>query len=400
MRILHVSSLYPPHQVGGAEKSVQLLAEMQVQAGHEVYVACANREDVPWETVNGVHVKRVRHENAFWFEDAPKHSLVARQWAKFYEGFNVAFMRRFDHVMGEVKPDVVNTQSMLALTPLIWKAAAKRRIPVVHTLRDFDLMCRRSSLLDRGKTCESRCLACKIVTGPKAHLDRYVDAVIGNSIDILQTHVKHGYFSHVPEDRRLAIWNARNTSPKPRTVDPARPITFGFLGRISREKGLDTIISACRLLPPSGWQVLIGGRLPEAHDFLPDLGKDLPVKFLGWVDPEKFIGEDIDVLVVPSIWAEPLARVIIEAYAHGVPVIGTAIGGTTELIGRDSREWLYPPGDAKALSEHMRRIIETGRPVAIPKDRVEFVLSETEPRVVLDRYIDAYSRAVRAVGRH
>jgi glycosyltransferase involved in cell wall biosynthesis len=60
------------------------------------------------------------------------------------------------------------------------------------------------------------------------------------------------------------------------------------------------------------------------------------------VSPDRLLAE-IDVLVVPSIWHEPLGRVVLEAYAFGVPVIATCLGGTPEIVDDGETGLLFDP---------------------------------------------------------
>jgi glycosyltransferase involved in cell wall biosynthesis len=63
-----------------------------------------------------------------------------------------------------------------------------------------------------------------------------------------------------------------------------------------------------------------------------------------------------DVLVVPSQWAEPLARVIQEGMATGAVVVATPVGGTPEIVADGVNGLLSPPGDAPALAECLIRL--------------------------------------------
>ena len=120
----------------------------------------------------------------------------------------------------------------------------------------------------------------------------------------------------------------------------------------------------------------------------------MPVDFVGFIQPKELF-DQIDVLIVPSIWAEPLPRTILEAYAAGVPVIGADSGGIPDLIGTDNTDWLYPPNDAAALKARMSRIMQVGRESLPGKDRFLHVLSETTPPQVASRYLELY-RSVMA----
>src|SRR5581483_1582506 len=113
-------------------------------------------------------------------------------------------------------------------------------------------------------------------------------------------------------------------------------------------------------LPHSTWKLMIAGKAADEQDELRSLASGLPVEFLGFVAARELL-EAVDVLVVPSIWAEPLPRSILEAYAAGVPVIGADSGGISDLIGKDNHDWLFPAGDAAELAKRMQAVIARGR---------------------------------------
>jgi glycosyltransferase involved in cell wall biosynthesis len=76
--------------------------------------------------------------------------------------------------------------------------------------------------------------------------------------------------------------------------------------------------------------------------------ENLPVTFLGYVPPENLFHQ-IDALVVPSRWHEPFSRVVVEAFAHGVPVIAAARGGIPEIVDDGRNGWLYDPDEPGGL---------------------------------------------------
>ena len=399
-RILHLSMLYPPHIMGGAERSVALLAEAQVAAGHEVAAACITPHGWSTETRNGVHVWRMPHETDFWPEEWPQHSVLARGVRRFKQQFNHGIERHFGRVIDDFKPDVVHTHSLLDVSTRVWLAAEARGLPVVHTLRDFDLACGTAAMFSNGKRCAQRCLECRCFTFMKERHHRAVNAVVGVGAGILQSHLDMGYFGHVPQALRRVIWNPAVVDGvdaayvKPSLV--GRPLTFGYLGRINVEKGVGTLLDAARRLPADGWQLLVAGKEASEADSLKPRAQGLPVEFMGFVPPRELF-DRIDVLVVPSIWAEPLPRTILEAYAAGVPVIGADSGGIPDLIGARNHDWLYPPGDDAALAQAMARVMAQGRQALPRRDAFAHVLHETTPQQVARRYLSLYDD-VRAAG--
>lgn len=401
MRILHLSMLYPPHIIGGAEKSVALLAEAQTATGHQVAASCTTPGAATQEVRNGVSVYRMPHETDFWAEDWPSHSPLARGVRRFKMSFNVRLQQHFARVIDDFEPDVVHTHSMTDLSTRVWLAARERGIPIVHTLRDYDLLCAHSSMFKDGQRCERRHLKCRFFTHFKKAHHRYVDAVVGVGAEILQTHLDYGYFDHIPAELRRVIWNPAVVEGVPANYrKPALngPFTFGYLGRISIDKGVGKLLEACRGLPETGWRLLLAGRPAQEDEPLLQEGGNLPVEFLGFTPPKAFF-EQIDVLIAPSIWAEPLPRTILEAYAMGVPALGADSGGIPDLIGRENTAWIYPATDASELAERMRNILAAGRAALPERNAFQPVLDRTTPETVVRGYDDVYRQVLIRRGR-
>lgn len=388
-RILHLSSLYPPHIVGGAERSVSMLAEAQAAAGWDVAAACLTPGDATEEMRNGVQVYRMPHGNDFWLEDWASHGQRAREWAKFKQQAHFAIERRFGAVLDAFRPDLINTHSLVDISTRVWHAAKARGVPIVHTLRDFDLLCAASTMYRETGPCTHRHLKCRVLTFTKQFDQRLVAAVTAVGEEVLARHLHYGFFGHVPAARRSVIWNTATVAGiETNYVKTALsgPITFGYLGRISPEKGVDTLLEAARLLPASGWRLLIAGAALGPLSRYEDLARGLPVEFIGFQSP-KALFDQIDLLVAPSLWTEPLGRTVIEAYQAHVPVIGARSGGIAEIIADDA--WLVPPGDAAALAERMRRVLEQGRP-GPPPGRAR-VVARTTPAAVAGAFAAVYA---------
>jgi glycosyltransferase involved in cell wall biosynthesis len=400
VRILHLGTLYPPHIVGGAERSVELLAEAQVALGHEVGAACLNREAVAPVVRNGVTVYRMEHGNSFWMEDAEQHSRVERTVAKLKQPFNSFLAKQFGEVLDHFKPDLLHSHSMVEVSSLLWSEAAKRGIPVAHTIRDYELLCTNSGMFKNGQPCAKRHVKCQVLTLDKLLRHRAIGAVGSVGTQILQTHVDEGYFSHVPPAYRRVVWNpaiVKGANPdyvKPRLRGPIR---FGYLGRISAEKGVDTMLDALRLLDPGSFEAIITGKAPSDIDRFEALAAGMPVTFTGFMDPKEFF-EAIDILVVPSLWAEPLPRTILEACAMRVPSLGARSGGIPELIGDDNHDWLFDAGNAPDLAAQMAALIARGRD-GLVFDRFDAILSETKPHIVAGKYLDLYEGALASRGK-
>lgn len=390
MRILHLSSLYPPEQVGGAELMVETLARTQAGQGHAVAVACASREVAGPARQDGVTVYRTGYGTPFHILDWPQHGRLDRLRYKLATQWSPETVRRMAAAVRDFAPDVVNTHSLSELPPALWLMVARLGVPVVHTLHDFTSLCTNGAMARHGQACAGQHLKCRLYAEPHRRCQRSVSAVAAVGTDLLDRHVAAGFFGAVPPSLRRVIWNPipPGAPAARRSRDPEEPVRFGYLGRIEASKGADILMAACRRLPPQGWSLTVAGRAVDGLDSYRAMTEGLPVAFVGFAERDAFL-DGIDCLVVPPIWPEPFGRTVAEAYARGVPVIGTAIGGIGEQIGPGP--WLVPPGDEAALAAAMARIVaEPGR-LAEGLTRAAAIRAGTDPAAVADAYLDLYA---------
>lgn len=391
MRILHISSLYHPDQIGGAELMVSMLAEAHAANGHEVAVACTSRREEPPAEHNGVVVYRTGHGTPFSILDWPQRSRLDRLRYKIAAKMNFYAVEKIQTAIRAFRPDLVNTHSLSELPPQIWPKAKQLGCSVVHTLHDYKSICSKGSMFRDGKACDAQHLRCRLISFPHHRCQFSVDAVTGVGTEILQRHLEANLFCHIPDDLRRVIWNPIDPAPRPRKRLRAGgdDIVFGFLGRIEPSKGIDTLLRACRRLPAAGWKLLVAGRATEGLERYRALAARLPIEFAGFVARDDFF-DRIDCLVVPSIWPEAFGRIVAEAYARGAPVIGSRIAGIAEQIGSEQNNWLFPPGDVAALAQVMASVLEN--PARLRQDiaNMDYVVARVTPGMVAESYLNLY----------
>jgi glycosyltransferase involved in cell wall biosynthesis len=179
---------------------------------------------------------------------------------------------------------------------------------------------------------------------------------------------------------------------------PRKPLTdvgpiFGFLGRLTKEKGVATLVDAfTNASLPSTARLVIGGDGP-LRDAIS--AASLPgVELLGWLDDaerEKFY-DRIHCLVVPSQWKDPAPLVVNEARARNIPVIGARIGGIPELVAPSSRPLLFRANDRGELVDRLVRF--AGATDRYASDRNEDLMDwDGHLKLVLDAYDTALRRA-------
>jgi glycosyltransferase involved in cell wall biosynthesis len=141
-----------------------------------------------------------------------------------------------------------------------------------------------------------------------------------------------------------------------------------YVGILAEHKGVHTAIEALGALPPEALQqvhlTILGQGHPQYEHRLRDLvaarGLASSVSFRAPIPRAQlpdFLGS-FDVLVLPSIWSEPLSRVMQEGLASGMVVIGSATGGTAETIAHGRNGLLFPAGDAAALAAQLQHLLE------------------------------------------
>ena len=139
----------------------------------------------------------------------------------------------------------------------------------------------------------------------------------------------------------------------PKSYPKGRPVRFGFIGRITDTKGIDILLKAVKLLQTENWELKIAGKGNVDYIVqLKDIYKDNRIEFLGFTDPDAFY-ESIDVLICPSVYGEPLPRVVYEAYRAALPVIVSDRGGTPEIVDHGKNGFVYEGRDYKTLAVHM-----------------------------------------------
>lgn len=390
MKIALINSTFAPDVIGGAELSVQYLAEGLVEAGHDVVVVAMGRES-RIECHGRVRIYRVKLKNLYWPYDGRRAMPLRVAWNAL-DIANPFMAREIGAILVREKPDIVHTNNLQGISPLVWKASYELRIPVVHTIRDLYLLCPKSAMFRKGRNCDRQCFSCSLFSRAKRGLSRYVDRVVGISKYILDKHCTLGWF---PNASQAVIHNSYPLPLEPTANHRGDKVRFGYLGRLDQRKGVELLLSAfrrSRLTDRS--TLLLGGTGERSYvELLQSKAAGLPVTFAGRIAPQDLFSQ-IDVLVVPSIIHEALGRVIIEAYAYECPVIGSLRGGIPEIVENGKTGFLFDPDSSDALAILLERFAsdpELARDMG-RAGRIQF--DKFQPHIIADQYEDVYSSIV------
>lgn len=193
--------------------------------------------------------------------------------------------------------------------------------------------------------------------------------------DVMRAKGYHGQMATIPQ------FGTDSDLFKPTESPIERPFTFGFIARIVPEKGITILLEAVAQLQ-GDWRLRLvsgGSAIEEMKSLARSLNIADKVEFVGQLPSTELPAEyhKIDALVLPSLtrpnWKEQFGRVLIEAMASGVPVIGSDSGAIPTVIG--DAGVIVPEGDVTALTQSMQRLMDnaTLRTDLIQKGRERFL---------------------------
>jgi len=173
----------------------------------------------------------------------------------------------------------------------------------------------------------------------------------------------------VPEDKIFNITNPIEVTGRISFEEPRR-WQMGFVGRLSRDKGIELFLHSCRRIiraRPQPKAVVVGrsgAKTADGRDYLEamrDLARELGiadnVEFLGYRKDAPDLMRQMEILVMASE-AEPWGRVVAEAMVAGAAVVATNAGGPREMIEHGVNGLLVPPGDVEEMTSAILRLIE------------------------------------------
>ena len=197
MKVVLLNTLYHPYRVGGAERSVRLLAEGLAAQGHKVVLVTLDKPgtSAKKETINGVEVYRVPLHNNYWPFTNNRHKpfVVRRALWHYRDRYNKAMARLVKTILEGERPDLLHTHNVTGFSVAVWDVAKSLGLPVVHTVRDYSLLCPRNAYR-KGRNCSRPCLSCLPFLIPKRKASVVVDVVVGNSRFTLKRHLEWGFF--------------------------------------------------------------------------------------------------------------------------------------------------------------------------------------------------------------
>lgn len=414
LRILHATDSFLPN-VGGLELSINALARAQVRRGRTVAVVTAEHPGAPArEELDGVEVHRLPMAMAHL------PGAYESQTHRFFPPVpDPVFARAFARFVQRFQPDVINVRGWILYSVL--GTARRAGIPVVASAHDHSQICATKVMRYHGHSLCSepglgKCIGCARAQygikgiplaaglhelGSRRHRDVAEWTATSSALAARGSAPRpadSGPMTIVPtfiDEQLIALASDERTEQRPDFV-PADGRYIFFAGALGAHKGVDVLL--------------------DAHDRLRSAGIDIPLVLAGLPRPDFPIEDRPGVIVatnvavpdviaawrhavvgvVPSVVPEGFGRVAVECLAAGTPCVVSALGGLLDIV-TDGVEGLHvPPGDAAALADAIRRIVEDEQlrsrlGAAGPAKAARFTLSQVIPQ--LD---EVYLRALNA----
>ncbi|GAC1364688.1 MAG: glycosyltransferase family 4 protein [Ktedonobacteraceae bacterium] len=369
MRILMLAQFYPP-LIGGEERHVRNLSIELASRGHDVSVATMRHKgDNDVEVEQGVRVHRIRSSMQ---RASAIFSETGRQYAPPFP--DPELMLSLSRIVQSERPQIIHAHNWMlhSYTPL--KALYNAKFVV--TLHDYSMVCATKRLMYQNEVlCAgpnlSRCLQCAprqygSAKGiPTIFLNTFASMAERKAVDMFIP-VSGAVAAHTQLAHHKAPYRViHNFVPSnvdtlyddsdPRLSQLPQEDYLLFVGDVRRDKGVDVLFQAYAGIQHAPPLALIG-----------KMGSDLTVSappnsvnLQSW--PHKAVMSALrrsSLVIVPSVCADACPTVAIEAMAMGRPIIGSRIGGLTDIVADGETGLLVPPGDVGALRAAIQSLLD------------------------------------------
>jgi glycosyltransferase involved in cell wall biosynthesis len=384
LRILILHSRYLSGDASGENRVVEDERRLLKEAGHDVRLWQPSPTDV-----RGLGLMKTS-ANAIWSRSAVQHIV---------------------HLAREHRTDVVHIHNLIpTLSPAAIRGVAAEGIPVVVTLHNYRYMCLPATFLRDDRICED-CLGHIPWRGVYHRCYRGSALASGVIATAFTLHGRVGTFEKVAKflavssfvrekyieagfpPESLAI---KSNFAWPADIREGAGDYFLFVGRLSAEKGAEKLV---RLWDRSLGRLLIVGDGPQGQMLRASASDG--VEFRGFVPGEQIpeILRGARALLFPSICYEAQPRIILEAYAVGVPVLASEIGGISELVSNGATGFLVTPEDSGEWFRAVGRLREDDLAIGLGGNALEVWRSRYSPEQGLRNLEEVYKAASQMSGR-
>jgi len=282
--------------------------------------------------------------------------------------------RKMEKLISEQKPDLAHIHNIYhQISPSILPVLHQKGIPVVMSLHDYKLVCPNYKLMTQGEVCE-KCNSSKyyqavlhkcVKNSFSASLLNCMEMYIHKFLKLYEKNVDLFISPSLFMRDKLSEFGMNQSRiaylpPWTKEIKSSPSYTYSdfflYFGRISKEKGVDTLIQAMEKVKFGKLLIIGDGEEKERLQGYVDQNKVDNVTFMGFVERSKLndLIRASRFVVLPSEWYENSPSVIYESFAFGKSVIGSRIGGIPELIEDGENGLLFEPKNVDELAEKIK----------------------------------------------
>lgn len=378
MRILLVNYRY--FISGGPEKYMFNVKKMLEDHGHEVIPFSIHSNKNVETEYSKYFVEPIGGRDATYFDEVKKTPKSIWQMIS-RSCYSIEVKKAIQREIRDVKPDLVYIIHFVnKLSPSVIRGAKELGIPVVLRLSDYFLLCPRFDFMYQKKICED-CLTCGYVSCIKKRCVK--GSLFASAIRVFSMKLHNAMKIYDDVDafitpseflksklKENGFQNSRITCIPTFTAsktEVGEPIigTYGlYFGRITEEKGVETVVKAYELLPDHKVKIM-GDDTTEEAAKLKKYVEEHEIKnveflgFKGGTELETVI-KNARFTLIPSIWYDNLPNTALESFQYSKPVIASNIGSLPELVVDGFNGYLFDPYKPEELAEKIRLFDDEG----------------------------------------
>lgn len=359
MKIGIVSNLYPPNINGGAEVIAHELANSLSKAGNNVFVITLGKSDY-LRTEGDIRIYEVGYRNGNFVNAIDTYSKLFRYLMRIIDLQNPFLYFAFKKILKKENPDLIHCHNIEGISTSIWKCSYKLKIPVVQHFHDHFFVCRHGTLFLKGKICTRPKKICFLrMAFFKKMLINYVNWIIAPSNSCFQNNMHYLFGAEDTKPHSIVI-NGTSLTSEPvthRNFEENSTLKVCLIGALTKHKGIEVFIDCIKEAKKKHFNISfsIAGRGPFESSIITLSKEFTDVKYLGFINKEQKISllQQSHLMIFTSMCSENNPVVLLEAYAMGLPVIASRVGGVPEIIPED---WCFPVGDSVQLSVKLTQV--------------------------------------------
>lgn len=390
------------------------IKKMLEDNGHEVIPFSIHSNKNVETEYSKYFVEPIGSRDATYFDEVKKTPKSVWQMLS-RSVYSVEVRKAIQKEIKDVKPDLVYIIHFVnKLSPSVITGAKKMGVPVVLRLSDYFLLCPRFDFMYNKKVCED-CLTCgykscikkRCVKGSlfasavrvfsmKIHnmmnIYKDVDAFVTPSEFLKDKLIANGY--DAAKINCIPTFTASRTEVgEPRVGD------YGlYVGRVSEEKGVETVVRAYEQLPDRRVLIMGDDTTDEAKrlkNYISDR-EIMNIEFVGFkagAELEEII-KGARFTLIPSIWYDNLPNTALESFQYSKPVIASNIGSLPELVIDGFNGYLFEAGNEKELIEKIKLLDDEQKARTMGANSRNRLEDKFAPRTHYEKLLEIFTRLV------